>query len=132
MSAAIDPQARQQITLLRQRIAELEGRMPAPPKPGDRFAAVLEVVCADFGVERDLVLGVTRQAHAALARQVAMALAQRCLAYSLPRIGRLLHRDHTTVLHGVRRINRLAEGDADFAARLDRLATAIRSRRTPT
>ena len=80
---------------------------------------------------RDLVLGVTRQADAVLARHVAMALAQRCLAYSLPRIGRLLARDHTTVLHGVRRIARMAADDAAFAARLDRLAETIRNRRIP-
>jgi chromosomal replication initiation ATPase DnaA len=131
MGAAMDLAARQQIAFLRQRIAELEGRTPAPPNPRDRFAAVVDVVCAEFGVERELLLGVTRQAEVTLARHAAMALAQRCLAYSLPRIGRLLHRDHTTVLHGVRRITRLAEEDAAFAARLDRLATLIRNRRPP-
>ena len=131
MRTATDPVARQQITLLRQKIAELEGRAPLPLPPGERFARVVDLVAAEFTVPRDLVLGVTRQADAVLARHVAMALAQRCLAYSLPRIGRLLARDHTTVLHGVRRIARMAADDAAFAARLDRLAETIRNRRIP-
>jgi len=132
MSAAApaDPVARQQITLLRQRIAELEGRSLVQPPPGERFGRVLDVVCAEFVVPRDLVLGIARQADVALARHVAMALGQRCLGYSLPRIGRLLNRDHTTVLHGTRRVARLAQEDADFAARLDRLANRIQNRGT--
>jgi chromosomal replication initiator protein len=131
MRTAIDPQARRQITLLRQKISELEGRAPLPLPPGERFGRVVDLVAAEFTVPRDLVLGVTRQADAVLARHAAMALAQRCLAYSLPRIGRLLSRDHTTVLHGVRRIARLAQHDPAFAARLDRLAARIATPRSP-
>lgn len=130
MSGTVDATARQQITLLRQKVAELEGRSPLPLPPGERFGRVLDAVCAEFGAPRDLVLGVARQADVALARHVAMALGQRCLGYSLPRIGKLLHRDHTTVLHGVRRVARLAKDDAEFAARLDRLANRIRNRET--
>jgi chromosomal replication initiation ATPase DnaA len=131
MPLTMDTEARRQITLLRQKIAQLEGRAPLPLPPGERFARVVDLVAAEFTVPRDLIMGVTRQADAVLARHAAMALAQRCLAYSLPRIGRLLHRDHTTVLHGVRRIARLAAEDAAFAARLDRLAETIRNRRIP-
>lgn len=48
--------------------------------------------------------GVSRQYRVARARQIACFVAQRFTGRSLPQIGRALGgRDHTTVLHGIRR-----------------------------
>lgn len=60
-------------------------------------------------------------------RQVVMYLARHLTKLSLPDIGRRLgDRDHTTVLHGVRTIERLRHEDGDLANDLrvltDRLA----------
>jgi hypothetical protein len=44
-----------------------------------------------------------RNRHIVRLRQKAMYRMHRELGWSLPRIGRMLNRDHTTVLHGVRR-----------------------------
>jgi chromosomal replication initiator protein len=43
---------------------------------------------------------------------------------STPRIGRRLKRDHTTILHGLKRANELAERSPQFAALVERLAAA--------
>lgn len=128
MSQAIDQAARQQIAHLRARIIVLEGRSPVPLTlpPGEGFAPVLKAVAGATGVTMEDMLGEGRSYEIALARHMAMALARKLLGYSLPRIGRLLRRDHTTVLHGLRRIARECEGNPDFAARLDRLAADIR------
>jgi chromosomal replication initiator protein len=49
-------------------------------------------------------------------RQVAMYLAKLRTPKSLPNIGKLFgHRDHTTVIHAVRQIERLMGEDQDFA-----------------
>jgi chromosomal replication initiator protein len=49
-------------------------------------------------------------------RQVAMYLAKQLTPRSLPEIGRKFGgRDHTTVMHAVRKIEQLCETDASFA-----------------
>lgn len=59
--------------------------------------------------------------NAARPRQVAMYLARVLTAKSLPEIGRYFARDHSTVLHAVRRIESLLERDAEVAASIDRI-----------
>lgn len=127
MSPATDTGARRSIALLRARIAELEGRpigLPTVPQR-ESFAAVLTATAAEFSCTRQELLGECRTADIVIARQAAMALGRRVLGYSLIRIGRLMHRDHTTVMHGISRTAARCEADPDFAARLDRLAAFI-------
>lgn len=69
-------------------------------------AAVLDY-CVANGVSLSLLTGRSRSAMAVLHRQAAMAAA-RMAGASLPAIGRVLGRDHTTVLHGVRAHERRA------------------------
>jgi chromosomal replication initiation ATPase DnaA len=123
----VDPVARRDISLLRAKIAELEGRSLTPlmlPQC-DRLAGIVTAVAAEIGVTREQLLGESRDADSVLARHAAMALSQRLLGYSLPRIGRLMQRDHSTVHSAIRRIGRLAAAQPDLAARLDRVANAI-------
>jgi chromosomal replication initiator protein len=55
-------------------------------------------------------------------RQVAMFLAKTLTAKSLPEIGRRFGgRDHTTVMHAVRKIEQLAESDAQMAEDIELL-----------
>jgi chromosomal replication initiator protein len=53
-----------------------------------------------------------------------MYLAKVMTIESMPKIGRVFGRDHTTVLHGVKRIKALYDADPDFAAEVE----AIRSK----
>lgn len=67
------------------------------------------------------------RARQALAHQLHHTLRTRA---SLPQIGRWLNRDHTSVMHAIRRADELAIIDPDFAAMLDLLrqqARAIRA-----
>ena len=49
-------------------------------------------------------------------RQVAMYLAKQLTSRSLPEIGRKFGgRDHTTVMHAVKKVEQLCETDAGFA-----------------
>jgi chromosomal replication initiator protein len=72
---------------------------------------ILRVVTRHFGVSRYHVLSQSRQRSSLRPRQVAMYLAKVLTARPLPEIGRRMGgRDHTAVLHAVRRIERqLAE-----------------------
>lgn len=59
-------------------------------------------------------------------RQVAMYLAKQLTARSLPEIGRKFGgRDHTTVMHAVRKIDELMEDDAQIAQDVDVIRRAL-------
>lgn len=62
-------------------------------------------------------------------RHVAMYLARTLTSRSMPEIGRQFGgRDHTTVLHGVRKVERLKSEDPEVARDLERLRTEIENR----
>lgn len=67
-----------------------------------------------------------RTAPLVRARQIAMYLAKSLTMKSLPEIARRIgDRDHTTVLHGVRKITALREKDADLDALLHDITKEI-------
>ena len=68
------------------------------------------------------LIGPRRARAIARPRQIAMWLCKRLTTRSLPEIGRQFGgRDHTTVMHGVRRIDELAAADGQFADEVERL-----------
>jgi hypothetical protein len=77
---------------------------------------VVEASAAYFGLPAADVLGSGRAADVALARQVAMFLCRRLLGLSLPAVGRVFDRDHSTVLHAARKVEGLTQSRAASAA----------------
>ncbi len=76
-------------------------RQPCAPEQ------VVRLVAKYFGQEETNLIGPRRTADVARARQIAMYLLREELNLSLPKIGGYLgDRDHTTVRHGVEKINR--------------------------
>jgi len=76
----------------------------------------LRLVCALWGVVVDDLKGPCRAIEFAAPRQAFMLLCRRhCKHLSLPQVGRILNRDHTTVLHGLRKAKERIERDALFA-----------------
>lgn len=82
-----------------------------PTGAGDIIAAVATA----FGVTAKEIKGTSRLKTVALARQVAIYLARVSAKGSLPAIGREFGRDHSTVLHAVRKVEELLAKDEDFA-----------------
>lgn len=80
------------------------------------LAEIIRAVAHASGLTRAEVMGRCRHKSVVSARQAGMWIAQRGTRRSLPEIGRAFGgRDHTTVLHGVRKVAaRLAEGDEGF------------------
>lgn len=65
-----------------------------------------------YGIRRDDLLSPSRRQTIARPRQIAMALCKELTRHSLPEIGDAFGgRDHTTVLHGCRKIKQLCESD---------------------
>lgn len=75
----------------------------------------------------DLV-GERRTADVVLERQILAWLTKTVTVASLPIIGAMIGgRDHTTIIHSIRKIDALREGDQTFKARTDQLVADIRS-----
>jgi chromosomal replication initiator protein len=76
---------------------------------------ILKVVSRHFGVSRGDILSQRRHRSVVWPRQIGMYLAKQLTSRSLPEIGRRFgNRDHTTVLHAIRKI----EGELDANPRL--------------
>jgi chromosomal replication initiator protein len=87
------------------------------------------VVAEFFGVSRDALISRGRMAEVVTPRQVAMYLAKEINRMSLPEIGRGFGgRDHTTVLHAVRKISRGLVRSPHLADQVDRLRRKLRER----
>jgi len=79
-------------------------------------------VAADYGVTREELIGPQRKPRFVEPRQVAIWIVFRSTRASLPRVGALFGgRDHTTVLHSVRRVEARRVRDGEFRRRTDRL-----------
>jgi len=94
---------------------------PAEPKRV-RIEDIQRVVARQYNVSRADLLSSRRTANVVRPRQVAMYLAKILTLRSLPEIGRRFGgRDHTTVLHAVRKIEALAGNDTAFAEEIEGL-----------
>ena len=94
---------------------------PAEPKRV-RIEDIQRNVARQYNVSRSDLLSSRRTANVVRPRQVAMYLAKVLTLRSLPEIGRRFGgRDHTTVLHAVRKIEALTGTDAAFAEEIDSL-----------
>jgi chromosomal replication initiator protein len=97
----------------------------------DRRVTIEEIqkrVAAHFNIRLADMHSARRARNVARPRQVAMYLAKQLTSRSLPEIGRKFGgRDHTTVMHGVKRVEQLRETDAAFAEDIDLLKRMIES-----
>jgi len=94
---------------------------PAEPKRV-RIEDIQRIVARQYNVSRSDLLSSRRTANVVRPRQVAMYLAKVLTLRSLPEIGRRFGgRDHTTVLHAVRKIENLAGTDTALAEEIEAL-----------
>lgn len=98
-------------------------------READRKVTIEEIqrkVSEHYNIRLSDLIGPRRVRTIARPRQVAMWLAKNLTARSLPEIGRRFgNRDHTTVMHGVRRIEELKALDSQIAEDLELLRRAL-------
>ena len=83
---------------------------------------IQRVVARQYNVSRSDLLSSRRTANVVRPRQVAMYLAKTLTLRSLPEIGRRFGgRDHTTVLHAVRKIEALVSRDVALSEEVESL-----------
>ena len=76
---------------------------------------IRDKTAAHFNVKVADLRGVRRQREIARPRQIAMYLSKTLTTRSLPDIGRVFDRDHTTVMHAVKTIESLLKTDKNLA-----------------
>jgi chromosomal replication initiator protein len=114
---ALSPEAAE--TMVRDLVSGLEPRRI-------RIEDILRVIVRHFGVSRGDILSQRRHRSVVWPRQIGMYLAKQMTARSLPEIGRRFgNRDHTTVLHAIRKIEGELKDDARLREELDDLKKQI-------
>jgi chromosomal replication initiator protein len=87
-----------------------------------RIEDILRIVSRHYKVPRNELLSSRRSRDVVRPRQIAMYLAKSMTSRSLPEIGRRFGgRDHTTVLHSVRKVEQMIKDDGDLAQEIELL-----------
>jgi chromosomal replication initiator protein len=109
------------------RIDEILGHLIRPGEPKRiRIEEIQRIVARHYNVSKQDLLSNRRTRIIVKPRQVAMYLAKTMTPRSLPEIGRRFGgRDHTTVLHAVRKIEDLTSNDVKLAQELELLRRLI-------
>ncbi len=98
-------------------------------RASDRKITIEEIqrkVSEHYNIRFSDLIGPRRMRNLARPRQIAMYLAKKLTSRSLPEIGRRFGgRDHTTVMHGVRKIEELKALDSQISDDLDLLRRAL-------
>lgn len=93
------------------------------------FEQIARATCRHFDLKRVHVFSPRRDTHLARARQIIMYLAKELTGMSLPQIGaKLGGRDHTTVIHGHRKVAQLlSAGDPTWIRDVSEIRQSIES-----
>ncbi len=87
---------------------------------------IQNVVSNYFNIPLSEMLSQRRSRPLARPRQIAMFLAKKMTARSLPEIGRrFANRDHTTVIHAVKTITRLSEQDDEMKKNINQIKSLL-------
>jgi chromosomal replication initiator protein len=89
---------------------------------------VVRAVCHHFNLRSSDLLGKDRHRSVAQARHVAIYLCRQRLRCSYPELGRHFgHRDHTSVMHAVKKVEALRATDADLRGHIDAIERKLGS-----
>lgn len=110
-----------------ERVDELLGHLTRAGEPKRiRIEEIQRIVARHYNVSKQDLLSNRRTRTIVKPRQVAMYLAKMLTLRSLPEIGRRFGgRDHTTVLHAVRKVEDMAGGDQKLAQEIELLKRLI-------
>lgn len=99
---------------------------PAVARPRLTIARIQSVVADFYGLHPSCMVSARRDREIARPRQVAMYLAKKLTPKSLPDIGRRFgNRDHTTVIHAVKRIGHFIAIDGEMADDIDTMVARL-------
>ena len=87
---------------------------------------IQSLVCKFFKISKNEMLSSRRSRYLVRPRQTAIYLTKILTSKSLPEIGReFSNRDHTTIIHSVKTIEKLKKNDSELSANIDTLKNKI-------
>jgi chromosomal replication initiation ATPase DnaA len=89
------------------------------------MAEIMKATCDYYCFTREEMRGPRQTAAVARARQLCYFIARRHTHMSLSEIGRCFNRDHTTVMHGVQKIERAISEDEDVARAINQICLSL-------
>lgn len=105
----------------------LKGLVPSAERPID-MGLLIQMVAEHYGLTVAELLSKRRTQEVAQARQIAMFIARALSRLSLAEIGKALGgRDHTTVLHGISRVEQMLKESPALAREIESLIDRIKS-----
>jgi hypothetical protein len=106
--------------------AVLNRELPVPDNYESPIARIKRVTAAHFRIPAEEMVSARRDRKVARPRQVAMYICKRLTPRSLPDIGRHFgNRDHTTVIHAVRTVERIMGEDEAFRHSVKTIISSI-------
>jgi len=90
--------------------------------------AIATVICEEFGLKMEDLMGKKRSKNIAEPRQIAMYLCRNLTDTSLPKIGTFFGgRDHSTVIHACEKVEKLRKDENSFDAMIKRLEEKVQN-----
>lgn len=96
------------------------------PTPRFTIKNIVKEVARTYDMTSEEILGNCRSQELIEPRHIAMYLAKIITRKSLPQIGQLMDRDHTTILHAVRKIGSMRKYDAVLDQTIARIERSVR------
>ncbi len=86
---------------------------------------ILDLICRHFNVKPDQLRSKSRRKEIALPRQIAMYFSRKFTSATLQNIGKEFNRDHATVLHSIKKIERMLKTNSKFRHQMDYLLSQV-------
>lgn len=87
---------------------------------------IISKVAEEYGVSYDDIVSSRRNAEFVLPRQIVMYISRRLLDISLENVAKVLgKKDHTTVMHGAEKIDKIIKDDPEFKNRIEIIINKI-------
>jgi len=102
--------------------------LPPIPARGADYTEALRCVATAYTISVTELVGSDKHKQVAEARTVAYWLLRTQTRLSFPEIGRVLHKDHTSAMSGVKRCERKRTEDVGFRRFTDRMVEAVEAR----
>lgn len=86
---------------------------------------ITEIVANTFNLKENDIRGTSRKNEILIARQIAMYLARTILGLSLNKIGDFFGKDHSTVIHTLRKVEKMLKSNAEIVQKIEEIKKTI-------
>ena len=106
-------------------VKNIVGALPAQPAGGPSISVIQHEVAETFGLTVSDLIARNNSRDIAHPRQIAMYLCKKLTKSTLSEIGRAFNKHHTTVMHGIAKIQRNMTIDPELNTQLDSLIQKV-------